>query len=452
MTTPLPVTVDRNDPRPLGVQVADQVRRLVLDGRLVAGLRLPGSRRLAVDLGVSRAVVEAAWDQLLAEGWVETRHGAGTFVSGGAAGIARPVTRRRAAVPDRPLVQLDAGTPWIDTRHRAGWRRAWREVSAATPPRGYDDPRGLPELRALLAERLGRTRGLDVGPDEVRVTAGTTAGLRHLLAALPPGPVVVEDPGYRAAALTVRESGRGLVDHPALEPLADLRGAAAAYVTPAHQHPLGRVMPADERLALVAAARRDGAVVVEDDYDSEFRYDVAPVPALASLAPDVVAYLGTASKSVLPSLRLGWMVAPEPVREVVDARRRVTHDAPAWPVQRAFLSLLRDGYVDAVVRSARRAYAARGPRVVAALSPCAELAGPLAGMYSTWLLPHDRAVRARQAAEDAGFRVNLLSDYCRTARLTGLVVGFGGPTDEQLERALAVLVDSLAGRPGSGAG
>jgi GntR family transcriptional regulator/MocR family aminotransferase len=445
--TPLPIVVHRGDARPLGVQIADQVRRLVLDGTLAGGLRLPGSRRLAADLGVSRAVVEAAWDQLLAEGWVETRHGAGTFVAGGAVGSARSAPRPRPATPGRPLVHLDAGTPWVDTRHRAAWRRAWREVSSATPPRGYDDPRGLPELRALLAERLGRTRGLDVHPDEVRVTAGTTAGLRHLMVALPAGPVVMEDPGYRAAALTVHASGRALVDHPALEPLTDLRGAAAAYVTPAHQHPLGRVLPADERLALVAAARRDAAVLVEDDYDSEFRYDVAPVPALASLAPDVVAYLGTASKSVLPSLRLGWMVLPEPLRAVVDEHRHVTHDAPAWPVQRAFLALLRDGSVDAVVRSARRTYAERGPRVVAALSPYAELAGPLAGMYSTWLLPHARAVRARRAAEDAGFRVNLLADYCRSAALTGLVVGFGGPTDEQLDRALEVLVSSLAAEP-----
>jgi len=448
MSIPLPVTLDRADPRPWGVQLADQVRRLVLDGALATGARIPSSRRLAAELGVSRAVVEAAWDQLHAEGWVETRHGAGTFVAGGAASHGRddarrpPLRRTPAASP--PLVELDAGTPWIDRRHDALWRRAWREMSTTTPPRGYDDPRGVPELRALLAERLAHTRGLHVHPDDLRVTAGTTAGLRHLLSALPDGPVLVEDPGYRAAALTVRHAGRAVLDHPALEPVTRV-GGAAAYVTPAHQHPLGRVMPAEDRLGLVAAAELEGALVIEDDYDSEFRYDVAPVPALASLAPAVVAYLGTASKSVLPSLRLGWMVAPEPVRRLVDEHRRVTHDTPAWPVQRAFLTLLRDGYVDAVVRSARRVYADRAPRVVAALAPYAELAGPVAGMYSTWLLPHDRAVRARGAARDAGFRVNLLADYCRSSELTGLVVGFGGPTGEQLDHALDVLVAALSG-------
>jgi GntR family transcriptional regulator/MocR family aminotransferase len=444
----LPVTLDRADARPLGVQLADQVRRLVLAGTLAPGTRLPSTRRLAADLGVSRAVAEQAWDQLRAEGWLEARQGSGSWVSGGPGpGTSRArthATQRQAPHSPRPLIQLDAGTPWIDTRHSAAWRRAWREVSSATPPRGYDDPRGLPELRTLLAERLGTTRGLAVDPDDIHLTAGTTAGLRHVLSALPRQPVAVEDPGYRAAALTVLESGREVRDHPALAPFTDLAGCAAAYVTPAHQHPLGRVMPAEDRLTLLATARRDGAVVVEDDYDSEFRYDVAPVPALASIDPGVVAYLGTASKSVLPSLRLGWMVAPPALRDEIERNRLRTHDGPAWPVQRAFVALVRDGYLDAVVRSARRVYAERAPRVVAALSPYAELAGPVAGMYSTWLLPQRRAVRARDAAEAAGFRVSLLADYCRTADLSGLVVGFGGPTDEELTRALAVLARSLA--------
>ncbi len=440
----LPVTVDRTDSRPLGIQLADQVRRLVLAGTLVTGDRLPSTRRLAADLGVARSVTEQAWDQLRAEGWIEGRQGAGTWVTGGGDTVPAAPARPRTPPPERALIRLDAGTPWIDERHAAGWRRAWREVSAATPPRGYDDPRGLPELRVQLAERLSRTRGLVVDPDDVRLTAGTTAGLRHLLAALAHQPVAVEDPGYRAAVLTVRATGRAVVDLPAQEPVLDLAGCCAAYVTPAHQHPLGRVMPADDRLTLLATARRDDAVVIEDDYDSEFRYDVAPVPALASLDPDTVAYLGTASKSVAPSLRLGWMIVPPHVRPALDRHRAVTHDAPAWPVQRAYSALLRDGYVDAVVRSARRTYADRAPRVVAALSPYAQLAGPVAGMYSTWLLPHERAVRAHSAAQAAGFDLNLLDTYCRSARLTGLVVGFGGPSDAQLDEALAVLVAALA--------
>lgn len=438
----LPVRLDRGSSGPLAVQLSGQVRDLVLAGTLVRGDRLPSTRALAADLGVSRAVAEQAYDQLLAEGWLEARRGSGTFVASGGAAPA-DVPRRRAPTPEPALVQLDAGTPWIDPRHAAGWRRAWREMSTARPPRGYDDPRGLPELRAALADRLARTRGLVVDPDEVTLANGTTDGMRHLLSVLPPGPVAVEDPGYRAAAETARGVGREVRDLPALEPVTDLRGIAAAYVTPGHQHPLGRVMPGADRVALLDAARAAGSLVIEDDYDSEFRYDVAPVPALASLDRGRVAYLGTAAKSVAPSLRLGWVVAPPDLAEAMHARRRVTHEGAPWPVQRAFLTLLRDGYVDKVVRTARRVYAERAPRVAAALSPYAELAGPLAGMYSTWLLPAADAVRARDAARRAGFEVNLLSGYCRSATLTGLVVGFGGVTDEELDRALAALVSAL---------
>ena len=439
----LPVTLDRTSATPLGLQLAAGVREQVLAGALRRGDRLPSSRALAADLGVSRSVAEQAYDQLLAEGWLEARRGSGTYVASGGLAPVRVSTPRPDREPQR-LVRLDTGTPWIDPRHAAGWRRAWRDVSAATPPRGYDDPRGLPDLRIALAEHLARTRGLRCGPDEIVVTGGTTDGLRHLLGALPPGPVAIEDPGYRAAVETVRTAGREVHDHPALDPMTDLTGRVAAFTTPAHQHPLGRVMPAEARLGLLEAARRADAVVVEDDYDSEFRYDVAPVPALATLDRGRVAYLGTASKSVAPSLRLGWMVPPPQLLDTINARREATHEAAPWPVQRAFLSLLRDGYVDRVVRTARRVYAERAPRVAAALAPFAELAGPLAGMYSTWLMPERDARGAHRVARDAGFDIPLLADYCRSARLTGLIVGFGGVTDDQLDRALEVLAQSLA--------
>jgi GntR family transcriptional regulator/MocR family aminotransferase len=203
------------------------------------------------------------------------------------------------------------------------------------------------------------------------------------------------------------------------------------------------MMPGSARLSLLAAAHRAAAVVIEDDYDSEFRYDVAPVPALAALDRDVVAYLGTTSKTVAPSMRLGWLVAPPVIHRAILAGRSVTHDTPSWPVQRAFVSLLRDGYVDQVVRSARRAYAARAARVVAAMSGVAEPIRPVAGMYVTFLMPHPTAVRVAEYARDAGFEVPLLRDYCRTADLTGIIVGFGGCTDEQLDRALAAVVRGL---------
>ncbi|WP_341926143.1 PLP-dependent aminotransferase family protein [Nocardioides psychrotolerans] len=438
------VELDRTKPTSLGLQLSGQVRARITGGHLAPGDRLPSSRALARDLGVARSVTEQAYAQLVAEGWLEGRHGSGTFVAASGPTTAPQAPRHPTAAPERPLVRLDSGTPWIDDRHRAAWRRAWREVSAAAPPRGYDDPRGLPELRAELAARLARTRGLDVHPDEVLVTAGTTDGLRHLMTAVAPGDVAVEDPGYRAAVETIRATGRGIVDLPALRAVTDLRGVVATYVTPAHQHPLGPPMSGADRLALLAAARTADALVIEDDYDSEFRYDVAPIPALASLDRDRVAYLGTASKAVAPSLRLGWLVAPEAVRERVERHRAITHDAASWPVQRAFLSLLRDGYVDRVVRSARRVYADRATRVAAALTPYVE--APVAGMYAAVVLPRPLALAAHRAARDAGFDAPLLSDYCRTADLHGLIIGFGGCTDAELDRALTALAGALGGR------
>lgn len=442
----LPVVLERDGAVPLGVQLSTQIRERILDESLPEGHRLPSSRALAAELGTSRSVVEQAYSQLVAEGWLRGRHGSGTFVA--SRGLRRAASRR-AAEPAAagPLVTFDAGTPFIDPRHAAGWRRAWREVSTATPPRGYDDSRGLPELRRLLAERLARTRGLACEPEQVVITSGTTDGLRHLLGALPPGAVGIEDPGYRAAVATARQVGREVRDLPAIDPDGwALDGLAAVYVTPAHQHPLGHVMSASQRLHLLDRARASDALVIEDDYDSEFRYDVAPIPALASLAPERVGYLGTAAKSVGPSMRIGWLAAPPEVTDAVNARRTATHDAAPWPVQRAFLTLVRDGYLDRVVRSARRVYAERAQRVTEALRPYATPSTPSpAGMYTTWLLPHADAVRARDAALAAGYQVNLLADYCRSAGLTGLLVGVGGVTDAQLDEALAALVRGLDG-------
>lgn len=449
----LPLRLDRTVDVPLATQLATGIRRLVGAGTLRRGARLPASRALAVELGVSRAVVTQAYEQLVAEGWLDASHGSGTFVAGTATApppstpAPSTSTPRAAAAPAEPtLVRLDTGTPWIDPRHRAGWRRAWRDVAAAVPPPGYDDPCGIPALRAALAERLGRLRGVDCDPDQVVVTQGTTDGLRALLEVLPDGAVAVEDPGYRAAVATVRAAGRTVVDVPARGAPVVPPDVVATYVTPAHQHPLGHVMAAADRVALLAAATARDTVVVEDDYDSEFRYDVAPVPALASLDRSRVAYLGTASKSVSPSLRLGWLVPPPHLLDAVRAARAVRHEGVSWPVQRAFLSMLRDGYVDRVVRSARRVYADRAPRVAAVLAAHAEPAGPSAGMYSTWLLPTDRALAARDAARAVGFDVPLLADYTRGSTLTGLVVGFGGVSDVELDTALDAIARGLAGR------
>ncbi len=261
--------------------------------------------------------------------------------------IERPPIGRGA--PARPSLRLDTGTPWIDPRHRVWWARAWRDVADAAPPTAYPEARGLPELRTAIAGYAARTRGIACAPEQVMITSGTTEGLRHLLGVLSSGTVAVEDPGYRAAAATVTASAHRRHDIPVDEQGADLAARPvpddlrAVYLTPAHQHPTGATMSAQRRIDLLAVCRSRGALVVEDDYDSHFRYDVAPLPALASLGGESVVHLGTASKMVMPGLRLGWVIASEDLVAQMAARREATHDLTPWPVQRAFLGMLRDG-------------------------------------------------------------------------------------------------------------
>jgi GntR family transcriptional regulator/MocR family aminotransferase len=429
---------------------------------LAGGSRVPSSRALARELQVSRGVVEQAFDQLTAEGWLVGRRGAGTFVAAGAATRSRvePPRGQRARAGDAgragpvDVIALDTGTPWIDPRHDAGWRRAWRDVAARVPSRRYPDPVGLPELRAAVAERLGRHRGLTCTPDEVLIVAGTTHGLGLLLDSAGPGAVALEDPGYRAAATTVRASGRDVVDVPVDDEGIDvsvLAGVtadlAAVYVSPAHQHPLGMTMSGPRRFAVLHEARRRGCLVVEDDYDSEFRYDVAPLPAMAPLDRDRVVYLGTVSKTVSPALRLGWLVSSPDRVQQLGLARAARHDHPSEPVQQALLSMLEQGHVDRLVRSARRVYARRRELVRHRLAPYGDVAAGAAGMYLTLALPTSTAARVAADAAGEGVAVSPLRAYCRTSSRDGLVIGFGGPTDAQLERAVVVLERLLAQRP-----
>ncbi|MGB3684394.1 MAG: PLP-dependent aminotransferase family protein [Ornithinimicrobium sp.] len=456
----VPLHLDRFAGPSLAAQVAAQIRDLIGAHVLRAGDKLPSTRALAADVHASRGVFEVAYDQLLAEGWLSTRHGAGTFVAThpGAAPRSRsvpPPVADAAASPsaarhtERRLLQLDTGTPWIDPRYRAWWRRAWRDVADADPPTSYPEAAGLPELRAAIAAYVGRTRGIVTRPEQVMVTGGTTDGFNHLIASLEAGSIAVEDPGYRAAAATVNASRHRLHDIPVDSHGADLLAypipadLRAVYVTPAHQHPTGATMSAGRRVELVQACQSRGVLIVEDDYDSHFRYDVAPLPALRSLDERLVIHLGTASKIVMPGLRLGWLIGPEDMIAELSARREATHDLAAWPTQRAFLTMLREGYVDRLVRSARRVYAARSEHLRTILAPFGQVTTPVAGMYLSLSLPAEQCESVRRRAAEEGIEVPLLRDYTRSHPRQGLVIGFGGVIDAEFAHAADVLTNAL---------
>lgn len=455
MQTSLPLILDRTDRLPLHLQLAEQLRAAIRDGRLAAGHRLPSTRDLAKDLSVSRSVAQAAYDQLHAEGWIEGRTGAGTFVTDVAP--LQPAVRRRApAQPDpaEPLLTLRPGIPYIGPTPDPGWRRAWREVSTQSPPPGYDDAAGQPALREALAEHVRRVRGIACGPENLLITNGTVHGLRLLLTVTrqPGDRIAIEDPGYLNAVIAARDHRLEIVDVPVdedgLQVSALTDDVPAAYVTPSHQYPLGGRLPVARRNELIRWARRTGAMLIEDDYDSEFRYDVAPLPALAQLDLDRVVHLGTLSKTLSPSLRLGWLVASDTMVDRLATFRAESGDWPGWPMQAALLTMLRDGYLDQSVRRSRRLYSDRRTHTCTVLAPYGQVIGQDAGLHITLLLPEhvdDREVAV--AAREAGVVIAPLSEYRRTTPgPPGLVIGYATPTTENLHKALDILTDVLSHR------
>ena len=397
----LPIVVDRADGDPLAAQVSTQVRAAVTDGALHAGDRLPSTRDLAATLGVSRTVVTTAYASLFAEGWLEGRHGSGTYVADVAPAPAAPATAPAAADDPGPrepapgagsLIELRPGIPWAAGIDPAAWRRAWR-YAGTQPPSPWPDPHGLPELRAELAAYLRRSRALSVSPADVLVTRGVSGGLALLAAALlrPGDKAGVEEPGYPAAREVLTRAGAQVVpcrvDAHGVVPEelpGDLR---LLYTTPAHQYPLGGRLPVGRRQALTAWARKTGAVVVEDDYDSEFRYDVGPLPALYSMDPEVIVYLGTASKALTPAVGAGWLVASPALVERIARLRPDLGERVPEPVQHALLALLTSGDLERHIRRMRLEYARRRAAIVEALTAPCRLLGDTAGLHVVLELP-----------------------------------------------------------------
>ncbi|MFC5948159.1 PLP-dependent aminotransferase family protein [Pseudonocardia lutea] len=452
MTELPPLHLDRASPEPLAAQLADAVRAAAAGGTLRAGDRLPSTRELAGVLRVSRTVTAAAYDQLLAEGWVEGRVGAGTFVTAvPAAGPAPGPGPRTEPADERPRVELQPGTPCTEVLDRAAWRRAWRAAADAEPdllPRYA----GLPEFRAAVGEHLLRHRGLPARPGEVLATGGSTGAIAELARVLPAGArVAVEEPGYRRAADALAAAGLEIVGVPVDDEglrVEDLpAGLAAVYCTPAHQFPVGGRMPAARRIALVERARAEGMLVVEDDYDGELRYDVAPLPLLAALGPDVVAHLGTSSKILTPTLGSGWLVAPPAVREAVLDRRERTGSRPAPAGQRVFTAFATSGDLARHLRRLRRELGERRSLLVEALAGV-PLRGDRAGAHVLVPLPDATTARAvRAAAAERGVGLEVLERYAGTGAPGGIVLGYAGPTRAAFEAALPVLAEVLTGSP-----
>jgi GntR family transcriptional regulator / MocR family aminotransferase len=438
------------------------LRAAVRDGQLRPGTRLPPSRALAADLGIARNSVADAYRQLVAEGWLTARTGSGTWVAGHAV-PSRPVPAvpPPSAVP--PRYDLRPGVPDLSAFPQRAWLAAARGAlgSSASDVLGYPDPRGLPVLRRALADYLARTRGVSVSPDRLVVCAGFGHGLALICATLRARgatSLAVESHGHQIHRQAAQAHGlrwRALpVD--AYGARADALAAAgpdAVLLTPAHQFPLGVTLAPQRRRAIIEWAIARGGLVIEDDYDGEFRYDRQPVGAMQALAPDQVIYAGTASKSLAPGLRLGWLAVPAPLLDQVVAAKAAAGAEPSTLDQITLATLLTSGGYDRQIRHARLVYRRRRDRLAAALArqaPLVTVAGIAAGLHALLLLPpgwDEAGVAGRAAAH--GLAIDGLAGYHAGGdpHPPALVIGYARPADHAFTTALARLAAALAPAP-----
>ncbi|MET7473161.1 PLP-dependent aminotransferase family protein [Streptomyces sp. NPDC005648] len=465
--------------------LTDALREAVRTGRLAPGTRLPSSRSLAADLGIARNTVADAYADLVAEGWLTARQGSGTSVARGAAAAGAPdagvpasgvpaVGAPGAEVPaagapvtagprlsGRPAYNLIPGTPDLAAFPRAQWLKAARRALATAPNEAFDygDPRGRVELRTALAGYLARARGVRTGPDRVLICSGISHGLRILAAVLRArgaDTVAVESYGLHVHWDLLADAGLRTVPLPFDERGTDpgrLADQQAVLLTPAHQFPMGGVLHRDRRAAVVDWARRTGGVVVEDDYDGEFRYDRQPVGALQGLDPDHVVHMGTASKSLAPGLRLAWLVLPPGLLgEALRAKGRV--DSSGVLDQLTLAEFIVSGAYDRHVRAARLRYRRRRDALVAELArraPHIHATGIAAGLHIVLRLPPGTEQATLRAAAWQDLAVHGLRLYRHPQATTrppdALVVGYGTPPDHAWSGALDALCAALPDLP-----
>ena len=443
--------------RPLRAQLEEQLRESVRGGRLAPGVALPSSRMLSRELGVSRGVVVDAYAQLAAEGYLVSRQGAPTRVSDAAvapAGALPPPEGERA-----PRFDFRPGGPDVSLFPRAAWlaslRRALRDAPDARLD--YGDPRGAPELRHALGRYLGRVRGVVGDPERIVVTSGMAQGMAvfaRALAALGGSRMAIEDPSSAPGRAQLASNGLDMVsvsvDHQGLvveELNRDGQPADAVMVTPAHQFPLGVVLSPERRAALVEWATRTGALVLEDDYDAEYRYDRQPVGAVQGLAPERVAYAGSVSKTLAPGLRLGWLVAPEGMAEQAAAVKAADDLGTPVVEQLALADFLERGELDRHLRRTRSIYRARRDALVASLArrlPECEPTGVAAGLHLVISLPPDAdEPAALKAARSRGVGLYGLSEHRIRPRAPALLLGYGRIAEPAIDEGVRVLADSL---------
>jgi GntR family transcriptional regulator/MocR family aminotransferase len=442
-------------------QLERSLRENIRRGRLPGGTRLPSTRGLAAELGVSRGVVTEAYGQLAAEGYLETSQGAPVRVT-------RAVRAAAARTPARSLLpsfryHFHSGTPDLAGFPRESWlrslRAAWRE--APLDAVGYGDPRGVPRLREALADYLGRVRGAAADPEGMLVCTGFMQGFSLLcrwLAGQGVEAIAVEDPGWHVHRLIAQQAGLRIVPLPVdeqglcvdvLTASDDAAAVGAVLVTPAHQFPTGVVLSRERRAALIEWAQEHERLIVEDDFDAEFRYDRVAVGALQGLAPERVLYIGSASKRLAPGMRLGWMLMPSWLTWQLITLKAVEDGGSEVVGQLALCDFIERGELDRHVRRMRLRYQQRHDVLLQAVErwlPGCEPSGTGAGLYELLSLPADvdePALLDAAAARGVGLEGLAWHRFAHGGP-PGVLLGFGNLAEPAIEQGVRLIGQALA--------
>ena len=451
--------LDRDSAEPLRAQLERELRDAIRSGRLAPGERLPSSRSMAAELGVSRGLVTDCYTQLQAEGYLTGRTGSATRVAESAAQPAGDF-QPPAPAPERGVsIDFRHWVPDLTSFPRNDWswalRLACREVSAIDM--GYQDYRGSDMLRQVIAGYLRRVRGAVADPERIVICCGVIQGVNLVIRSLADRGVTrvaFENPGHAdqrdGAPLVGVEPVPVRVDEHGVdvEALA-ATGAEAVVLTPAHQSPSGVVLAPDRRQALIAWAHDNDATLIEDDYDAEFRYDREPVGVLQGLAPDRVALVSSVSKTLAPGLRIGWVVCPAHLAEAV-ARHKEIEDR-GFPIidQLALAHLIESGRYDRHLRRMRGVYASRRQALADALerhAPGVELRGLAAGFHAVVILPDgadEQAIAEEAEARGVGVYPVVNSRFGDDPWPPALVLGFSNLHEEAIDRGIAKIADLL---------
>jgi len=472
-------------------QVYEALRGAILSGRLLPGTRLPSTRALAGDLHVSRNTILLAYDQLYSEGYVEGRQGSGTYVAtdlpedlqspepmrpkrAAKSAAARKLSEygeriagmnwvaRTGASPDRPELKYDFryGLPDVESFPKEVWRRiVARRARGANPVScGYSAPEGVPELRTAIAGYLERSRGVVCRPDQVLIVTGSQQALDLTARVMlnPGDTLLMEEPHYVGARMVFLAGGARIVTAPVdsdgivTDAVTRHANVRLVYTTPSHQFPTGAILSLPRRLALLAWAVQECAYIVEDDYDSEFRYDTRPVPAMQGLdTGDRVIYLGTFSKVLFPGLRVGYMVVPDTLLEAFRRAKWLTDRGTPTLEQEALADFIAEGYFERYLRRARSRNAERRAALLDALAEHfgerVEVVGENAGIHVlVWLrgVPMSRVPSLIERAAKAGVGVyGTATTYLEAPREAALLMGYAALSERQIRagiRGLAI--------------